>query len=123
MNDGDRDLSRALRLLAQHGHRRRALAMADHAVRETSDVEIARLAAELRLDAGTRKDARRALDDLRLCFVRDPRDPATLALLARAFEVFENHEAASAVRAELRRLVGGASWTPGAFAPRSRNPP
>ena len=49
----------------------------------TDDVELARKLAELYLD---RNDAKRALGKLQLCFKANPRDVATLELLARAFE-------------------------------------
>lgn len=69
------------------------------------DPELLRGAAGARLEAG---DARGALVHLQLAFQKAPTDPATLDLLARAFEAVGQPDKARRVLGELARIRGEA---------------
>lgn len=119
--DDFRDVSRSMRLLVQHGHRSKALAILEDALQKQTSIDLLRLAAELRLDGAGRNDARRAMSYLRPCYARQPRNPETLVLLQKALETLELHEAAASVREELTRLVQYAlDWSPPGVFPGAR---
>ncbi len=65
------------------------------------DAAHARIAAELYLDRAGPHDGMHALGKLKLCFQATPRDLATLALLARAFDLIGQHDKAAEVRDEM----------------------
>jgi predicted Zn-dependent protease len=110
--DEEETLLKVARTLAKHGRRDDAIALLDRFFRQDPNLEIAKFAAELRLETGSRLDARRALDVLQICFRQNPKDPMTLALLGRAFEVFGNFDGLKAIRQELHRIFEAMAWAP-----------
>jgi tetratricopeptide (TPR) repeat protein len=72
----------------------------------SNDVRIARELAETYI---ARRDPKRALAKLQLCFKADPRDVSTLSLLAEAFLMLSQTDKAISVYREIARLHGEAN--------------
>lgn len=68
---------------------------------DSSDFENMRRLVEMLLERG---NAKRALPMIQICFRAMPRDPETLALLARVFDALGKHEKAENCRKEIGRL-------------------
>jgi tetratricopeptide (TPR) repeat protein len=82
-----------------------ALKVFDRILHFRAEPRVARAAAEIYLERGTRDDGLLALAKLQICFQADPRDLDTLGLLARAFTVIGQAEKAVEVYKEMARIA------------------
>ena len=95
----------AAQLLTQQGRPDDSLKVLERILHFRHDVRVARVAAEVYLAKGTREAGLSALSRLQLCFEADPRDLATLALLAQAFEVIGQPSKGVEVYKEMVRIA------------------
>jgi tetratricopeptide (TPR) repeat protein len=95
----------AAELLLAAGHRDDALKVLERMLHFRQDTRFARIAAEHYLERGSSQDGLLALAKLQICFQADPRDLATLELLARVFSTIDQEQKAIEVRKEMARIA------------------
>jgi pilus assembly protein FimV len=88
-------------LLREQGRMDDYLKVAERLLFHRPDVAVSREVAEMYLE---RNDAKRALSKLQVCFQANPKDVATLELLARAFHVLGQHAKTISVYREIARV-------------------
>lgn len=88
-------------LLREQGRMDDYIKVAERLLFHRPDVVVAREVAEMYLE---RNDAKRALSKLQVCFQANPKDVATLELLARAFHVLGQHAKTISVYREIARI-------------------
>ena len=92
-------------LLMQIGRRDDAVKVLERLLHHKTDLEQARLCAELYLERGQPQDGMLALAKLQLCFQADPRNLDTLGLLSRAFNVIGQAAKSIEVQKEMARVA------------------
>lgn len=96
-----REFEAGANLLREQGRMDDYLKVAERLLFHRPDVAVSREVAEMYLE---RNDAKRALSKLQVCFQANPKDVATLELLARAFHVLGQHAKTISVYREIARV-------------------
>lgn len=99
--DAAREFEAGANLLREQGRMDDYIKVAERLLFHRPDVVVAREVATLYLE---RNDAKRALSKLQVCFQANPKDVATLELLARAFHLLGQHPKTISVYREIARI-------------------
>ena len=99
--DAAKEFEAGANLLREQGRMDDYIKVAERLLFHRPDVAVAREVAEMYLE---RNDAKRALSKLQVCFQANPKDVATLELLARAFHVLGQHAKTISVYREIARI-------------------
>ncbi len=105
VEDGLNSFAQAVELLLRISRREDALRVIDRALQFQSDARLARLAAEVHLQGGTREDGLQALTKLQVCFQSDPKDLTVLGMLAQAFSLLGQRDKAIEVYKQMALLA------------------
>lgn len=92
IGEGLEQFTSAVQLLIQLSRPDDALRVVERALHFRANGRLARLAAEIYLQRGTRNDGLQALTKLQICFQEDPKDLTVLGMLAQAFVLLEQRE-------------------------------
>jgi tetratricopeptide (TPR) repeat protein len=97
----------AVRVLIEAGRRDDAIQVLERLLMHRQDPAAARACAELYLERGRPNDARQALARLQIGYAANPRDLATLTLIAQGFDAIQEPVKALEIRREISRIERG----------------
>ncbi len=105
LEGGQAAFGKASELLLKLGRHEDAARVVERGLHFRADPSLAKLAAEIYLQRGTRNDGLQALSKLQICFQADPKDLSVLGMLAQAFNLLEQSDKAVEVQKQMAILA------------------